>query len=71
MFQIPLIGVIPNTMSVTVVYALAQYEKSSETAGSQHVTGIEGFQSRRVVEHCRKTIEMDTMANMTCSMDMV
>lgn len=43
--QNTLMGTAARMMSVTVVYALNQYWKSSNTAGSQQLPGRVGFQS--------------------------
>jgi hypothetical protein len=67
-FQNAEIGTIANTISVIVVYALTQYEKSLKTFGLQHVPWTDGSQRACVGLHCRKMTKMDAMANTTCSM---
>ena len=70
-FQNTLIGTIANTISVIVVYALTQYEKSLKTTGSQHLPATEGSQSASVGVHCRKMMKTDAMANTSCRMTRV
>lgn len=63
--QNTLIGTMANTKSVMAVNAPTQYEKPSNTAGSQHVPSIEVFQSFSVGLHCAKIRMTLIMAKMT------
>jgi hypothetical protein len=67
-FQNTLIGTMAKMISVIVVYALTQYEKSLKMSASQHLPATAEFQSASVGVHCRKMMKTDAIANTTCRM---
>lgn len=69
-FQNTLIGTMAKTISVTVVYALTQYVKPSNTLELQHVPVALGSQSIFVGLHWRKTRNTDIIAIATWKVTM-
>lgn len=69
-FQKAITGTTASTISVNVVYAHSQYEKSFRIAGSQHFPGIVLYHSFCVGVHCAKTNVTVTTAKMIWRMVM-